>query len=505
MRSSRLVLVAALIAALVGLSSWWGGDPDPVAEPADAIDLPSAGRADGLSSTWFCAGSTTGLEGTVHQVLVTNPGDATEVRLEAYNAEGLLESSSVDVAAASTAKIDVGATFAAENLSIMVESAAGDLVVEHRLVTSLGADQVPCVTSASDEWHFPALSTVLGASARLVLFNPFSSDAGIDVTVARDDGVSLPPALTGIVVPAGTTKVIDLGESVQRREIFSISLRLRTGRVVAETVQTFDPEQGAQGAPPSRGVRMMAGVPRPASDWVFADGFIGPGVRENLVVLNPGEEKVTVVVQVVPFGGAELAPEPFELEVAPLRYSVLDLSAEGRIPTEGLHAIRVQTGSSARVVVGRSVLINGVADQAAAPEGVVLRPNLQWGATVSGGSPIAATGWLASMVPVDEGQQPMLQVHNPNPGIVSFTATVRGGANDGYVLADGVEVAAGDSLALPVAGEGLQPGELTIVVESESPIVVERLLTFVSRKDLAMGMAVPYLPEGGRTVPLAGN
>ena len=48
-------------------------------------------------------------------------------------------------------------------------------------MTSLGADQVPCVTSASDEWHFPALSTVLGASARLVLFNPFSSDAGIDV------------------------------------------------------------------------------------------------------------------------------------------------------------------------------------------------------------------------------------------------------------------------------------------------------------------------------------
>ena len=40
MKSSRLVLVAALIAALVALSSWWGGDPDPVAEPDDAIDRP---------------------------------------------------------------------------------------------------------------------------------------------------------------------------------------------------------------------------------------------------------------------------------------------------------------------------------------------------------------------------------------------------------------------------------------------------------------------------------
>ena len=500
MKLSRLLIVTALVLALLGLTTWWEGTTEPTSEPEQIVDLPSAGSADGLSSTWFCAGSTSGLRGTEHELFVTNPGEPTQVRLGAYNAEGLLRSETVEVGTG-TSKLDTRTIFRAVDLSVMVESAVGDLVVEHRLVTSLGADQVPCATSASDEWHFPALTTSLGATARLVLFNPFSADAGVDVTVARDDGVSLPPALTGVVVPAGTSKVIDLGESVQRRDLFALSLRLRTGRVVAETIQIYDPDAVKEGAPPARGVRMMLGVPRPASDWSFADGFTGPGVRERVVIYNPGEKKVTVLIQVVPFSGAELAPEPFELEVAPRRYGSVDLSAEGRVPGEGLHSIRVQSERSDRVVVGRSVLIDGPPGDATTP-GVVQRPDLRWGATISGGSPIATTGWLASGMIVGENQQPMLQVHNPNPGIVSFTATVVGGSNDGLVLADGVEVAGGDTLALPVAAEGLAPGEVTVVVEAGAPVVVERLITFVTRQDLAMGLAVPFTIDGGRTVSL---
>ncbi len=502
MKISRLLIVTALVLALVGLTTWWDGSTEPTAEPETVVDLPSAGSPDGLSSTWFCAGSTTGLGGTEHELIVTNPGDATQVRLSAYDTEGLLRSETVEVAAGGTSKLDVRTVFRAVNMSVMVESSAGDLVVEHRLVTPLGVDQVPCATSASDEWHFPALSTVLGATARLVLFNPFSADAGVDVTVARDDGVFFPTALTGVVVPAGTTKVIDLGESVQRRELFSLSLRLRTGRVIAETVQVYDPAAVREGAPPARGVRMMLGVPRPASDWAFADGFTGAGVRERVVVYNPGEQKVTVMIQVVPFSGAELAPEPFELEVAPRRYGSVDLSAEGRIPAEGLHAIRVQSEPSDRVVVGRSVLIDGEPGGATTP-GVVQRPDLRWGATISGGSPIAVTGWLASALVVGEGQQPMLQIHNPNPGIVSFSAAILGGPDDGLVLADGVEVAAGDSLALPVAAEGLTAGEVTVVVTAGAPVVVERLITFAGQQDLAMGLAVPFPGDDGRTVSLA--
>ena len=509
MRISRLLVVTALVLALVGLTTWWDGTPEPTAEPEQIVDLPSAGSPDGLSSTWYCTASATNVPLTEHELLVTNPGEATQARLGAYDPEGLKGQVTVDLAAGAMTRFDTRTVFRAVNLSVMVESAAGDLVVEHRVVTTLGVDQVPCATSASDEWHFPALSTSLGASAQLVLFNPFSSDAGVDVTVATDEGISLPPTLTGVVVPAGSSKVVDLGESVQRRDLFAISLRLRTGRVVAETVQVFNPApvedlpaELRQSATALRGVRLMLGVPRPASNWAFADGFTGPGVRERVVVYNPGEEKVTVMIQVVPFSGAELAPEPFELEVAPRRYGSVDLSAEGRIPAEGLHTIRVQAERSDHVVVGRSVLIDGGPGDATTP-GVVQRPNLRWGATISGGSPIAATGWVASGMVVGESQQPMLQIHNPNPGIVSFTATILGGPDDGVVLADGVEVAAGDSLALPVAAEGLTDGEVTVVVKAGAPVVVERLITFVSRQDLSMGLAVPFAGEGERSVSLA--
>ncbi len=509
MRISRLVVVTALVLALVGLTSWWKGSPEPISEPEQIVDVPSAGQPDGLSSTWYCPASLTGVEGALTQLFITNPGDVTPVRFSAYGAEGLLRTETIELGGGRSSAIDVRATFGTVGVSVMVESSVGDLVVEQRVITELGVDQVPCATSASDEWHFPALTTTVGSVARLVLFNPFSADAGVDVTVATDEGISLPPALTGVVVPAGSTKVVDLGESVARRELFAISLRLRTGRVIAGSVQVFDPRpveelpaELRERATPARGVRMMLGVPRPAVDWAFADGFVGPGVRERVVVYNPSEDKVRVMIQVVPFSGAELAPEPFELEVAARRYGSVDLSAEGRIPTEGLHAIRVQSEGSDRVVVGRSVLIDGGPGEGTTP-GVVQRPNLRWGATISGGSPVAATDWVATGLVVGENQQPMLQIHNPNPGIVSFTATILGGADDGLVLADEVEVAAGDSLALPVAAEGLTNGDVTVVVKAGAPLVVERLITFAAREDLSMGLAVPFVGEGGRTVSLA--
>lgn len=510
MRSSRLLLAAALVAAVVGLSLWWPGSSEPVVDRADVTDVPAGGDAGSLSSTWFCAASATGLDGAVHELLLTNPGEATASQLSAYNADGQVGvTTTVDVAAASTTKVDVGATFSAADLSVMVESSAGDLVVEHRVTTVIGADQVACATSASDEWHFTGLSTLRGASARLVLFNPFSTDAGLDITASHEEGVLLPPDLTGVVVPAGTAKVIDVGVSVQLRDTVALSLRLRTGRVVAETLQTFDPdqvpEQVAASQLAARGLRLQLGTAEPASDWAFADGFIGTGVSERLMILNPGDEKVEVVVQVTPFGGAEMAPEPFELEVAPRRLSVLDLSAETRIPTEGLHAIRVRTDPSDRIVVGRSVLINAAPGEATAAEGVVLRPPLSWGATISSGTPLAATRWIASGFIIAGGQTPMLLVHNPNPGIVSFSARVLGGPDDGFQLADRTEIAAGDSLAIPLADQGFVEGELTLVVESESPLVVERIVTFAGLPDLSMGMAVPSIDDDNRLVALEGN
>lgn len=83
-----------------------------------------------------------------------------------------------------------------------------------------------------------------------------------------------------------------------------------------------------------------------------------------------------------------------------------------------------------------------------------------------------------------------------------MTATVIGGTGDGTILADAVEIAPGDSLAVRTRGQSLGEGEVTVLVEATSPVVVERTITYLGQDDLAMGMAVPLPSDGGGLAPI---
>jgi len=429
-----------------------------------------------------------------HSLFLMNPaGEDTTAKITAYNAEGVVGETTVEVPAPGPTTVGLNAAFGAAGLSVVVESSAGQLVVEHRLADETSADQVACSTSSSDRWFFPAQTTLRNTSAQLHLFNPFPEDASVDISAAVDDGVREPPEWQGLVVPARTSRVIDLGVGAQRRDQFAVSVELRNGQLVAETAQTLvTPAEGD--APATRGLRLQLGVPEADSDWTFANGFTGPGVSERLVVFNPGEQPAEVVVQVTPFGAVELLPEPFELEVPARRYAVLDLSAETRVPPEGLHAIRVESGDRTPVVVGRVVTITGPRADPSAPE-IALRPPTSLGTAIGTGTPLGATLWAATGLVVGEGQDSTVLVHNPTSTTVTVTATVIGGAADGTPLADAVEIPPGDSVAVATGGQGLGEQEVTVLVEATAPVVVERTVTFISQNDLSMGLAVP-LPLG---------
>ena len=255
MRALRILPVVAVAAALVALTSWWGGTERPVSGSLRPHGVPAAQTDDALSSTWFCPGGTPPTSDPVqHQLFLLNPADEpSSARLTGYGPEGPVSSETVELAAGELQRLEAARLFGSNDVSVMVESAQTELSVEHRRVTKGGGDLVACATGSSDRWYFPAQTTSLEDrgedaetitnplpnSARLVLFNPFSSDASVDLVAAVDDGIRAPREWAGLVVPAGTTRTIDLGERVQRRDLFSLTVTLRSGRVVAETSQTF--------------------------------------------------------------------------------------------------------------------------------------------------------------------------------------------------------------------------------------------------------------------------
>ncbi len=508
MKGSRLVMVALAAVVVASLALWFDGRPPATSEGLEAPPLPAAGLPGSLSSTWYCAAANAAAEAPLqHELFLVNPtGEAATATLNAYNEAGHIGTETVEVAAPGPTSVDINAVFGGPGLSVMVESAAAELLVEHRISGDRLADQVPCATSSSDRWYFPAQTSLSNTSirtaAQLYLFNPFAEDASVDISAALPDSINAPQELQGVVVPAGSARVLDLSSAAARREQFSVSVETRRGQIIAETSQ-FQTSGGTEEIPATRGVRLTLGVSDPAADVAFAEGFTGAGVTERLVVYNPGDEVARVLVQVTPYGASDLPPEPFELEVPPRRYSELDLSSETRIPGEGLHAIRVQTETSTPIVAGRVVTIYG---EAAAPgtDGIVARPGLTSGLANGTASPVASTLWATTGVNVGPKRSATVSVFNPGEDTVRFSATVLGGPQDGSVLADAVEVSPGDSVAVVSSALELESAVVTVQVEATGPVVVERTLSWVDVEDLAMGLAIPTPRDGAPLVPLEG-
>ncbi|HTN99520.1 MAG TPA: DUF5719 family protein, partial [Microthrixaceae bacterium] len=298
----------------------------------------------------------------------------------------------------------------------------------------------------------------------------------------------------GIVVPAGTTKVVDLGEQVQRRDQFSVEVKAKSGRILAETVQLLNLE-ATDKVPAVHGLRLLPGVANARQVWTFAGGFKDPGAHEKIVVQNPGADPASVSVQVVPYGAGDMPPEPFLFEVPARRYFVLDLTGEGRIPDVGFHSIRVESSEGDPVVAVRTSDVS--AGPPAKPEGFTggMRPAIDRGATTSLGSPFDARSWLIPSVSTGQGNSPIALIHNPGSGIVRVTVTA---ATDGGAPVDvlkDAEVAAGDGLAVGLSSGDLGGKALRYYkVVATGPISVDQFKTFASVKDYSIGPALPITP-----------
>jgi hypothetical protein len=489
MRPARLGVLTVVVLALVGLAAAWGGRSDP--EPASIARAPvPAVRADAdLPVTWYCAAGTAAVP-TRHFLYLSNPaGDATTARVTGYTAAGATPPRDVEVPPGGPLGVDVAALVGDPTASVLVQSPDPQLTVDHQLVAEGYGDRTACVGSTSDEWLFPALSTTRDAGARLTLFNPFPGDAGVDVEIGFDTGTRVPTSVNGVVVPAGTAKVIDLGAEgiAERRDQFTAVVRSRSGRVLAEVAQTWDGSAGP------KGLQLAAGVPVAQERWAFAGGFSGAGAAERLVLQNPGDERADVLVQVTPYGGAAAPPEPLEVAVEARRYTIIDLSAESRIPGVGYHSIEVE--SDHPVVAARTTALTGPPDPAPDPA-VVVRPALTSGVAISTGSPVTAREWTVPSIDAGRNPAPVVLVHNPGDGIAKVTLTsVAAGAEADLTGATDLEVAPGDSVAVPLATAGAAP-EITVRVRSSEPVVVERITVFDPDDDLAFDPALPVYTAG---------
>lgn len=480
MKSPRIVVGLVILALVGAMVMWWPGSDaaDPVAvprPPGPAV----VGEGQGTGGSWFCAASSIGVESFSHSIQIASASlESVTVSLTAFNETESTPLDPVEVAPDTTVAVNIAEVAGSAAHSIMVESPDGPIAVEHTFSAAVGADRVACSPFTGSTWYFPAVATTRDAKAMLSLFNPFPSDAAVDIEIALDTGVRIPRDLSGIVVPSGTTRVVDIGEVVQRRDQFSATVRARSGTLVAELAQSFD---GTNEDLFTKGVRVMPGSRIATDRWSIAAGMVDPSSRERLVVYNPTEDAAEVIVQVIPYGGAGALPEPFELEVPGLRYSFVDLQAETRIPAANYHAILVESTGGAPVVVANAMsFVDDSPDSTS-----MLRSGLEAGTSGGPASAAPSERWMVPALEESSRRSSAIFIHNPTDGISRVEVRIAGQPE-----ALSFEVPANDSLVVGPEELGTQ-GAFTVLVDSDTDVFVDRLITFVAEDDFSLTRAIP--------------
>jgi hypothetical protein len=551
-RSPRLPFVV-LLAAAIGASVWQARTDDDrgpalantvdgAAPAGTVLGMPAVASQDALSSTWYCAAGT-GDEGGMadHTVTILNPGDRSlDATVTVYG--GVLASSSPttaetsDAAAASVAapaaaarairlpahdraELRLGDLVAAPLVAALVEAAGGAVVVDHRVAGPHGVDVGPCTSATAPVWHLASGATTRDAREVVVLFNPFPTDAIVDIGFHTDAGPREPVRFQGFPVAAGTVVGVDIGDDVAREPHVSATLRTRTGRVVVERLQEFDGSLGPEG------LAVALGVPEPAPAWAFADGAVDDGRTERIIVYNPNDERAQVEVRVVPTSDERApAPQPFRLSIRAGAFSVVDYGAEERVTAGVEHATVVRSTNGVPVVAERAMTqvvesdeeddaddgddgedgADGEdgedgedgADAEDAEDGdeeSSEAADRTGDITTGPGSVVAAHRWAFTSSVDNDGAG--FAVFNPDPersARVTLLAVADGRKAEFGSVRD-VEVPAGGRVTLAGAAAAAW------IVESGAPVVVERVVLGEGGVRLATGLGIPSV-EGA--VPL---
>lgn len=459
--SRRLLVLAVLAALLAGVAvvDRTRDDETPVAAVG-----PEGANPDALTTSWYCHGGP-GTGPLLPAVVVMNPGDTrAKGTITVYPAGGAPVSKPLDVPPASSRNIPIATVAAGPWVSALVDFDGGGVVVEQYVAGGPGADTSACSPTASTSWYFATGSTAKDAVLSLALFNPFPDDAILDLSFATGEGRREPGDFQGLVVPAESVRLVDVGAHVRRQEVVSTEVKVRIGRVVAG-------QQLVRTAPGVAGVSTYLGSPTLGEQWFFPDGLVSPGVVEKFEIFNPNEEEARVDILLAL---EKDDVEPFELTIPAQGRFTLDVGAEGRVPKGVAHAAAAESINGVPVVVQRVIQSQppraGRADTLGAR-----RPARSWGFSIGSTSAIRDE-WI------------VVQNMGERPATVSVTAMADGRRVPVEGL-QGVVVEAGRRAAFRLS-DHIKRDNLPVVVTSTTPVVVERSLYAVGSPGVSMSLGI---------------
>jgi len=223
-----------------------------------------------------------------------------------------------------------------------------------------GLMAAPCTAPATEHW-FPGVGANPSYRSELVLTNPDTGQAEVDLRFYGRNGIVVVPGSPNLAIEGGSTRTVSLDTLVTVEGPLTVSVRASVGRVSAVALDrrsvNFEPTGADWQIPsvaPARSV-IIPGVPE------------GAGAR-TLVIANPGSDRAQVTVSVLGVDGA-FAPAGAETVEVPPESTAEVSVAEGLAgAAAGIELTSDQpvTGSVISEAIGKDALPDLAVQSAAA-------------------------------------------------------------------------------------------------------------------------------------------
>lgn len=336
-----------------------------------------------------------------------------------------------------------------------------------------GSGAAPCSAQVASRWFLPQGSSARGFNERIVLYNPFPSEAVVRVRFLTAKGERAPAALQEIPVPSDGTTSIRVNEFLLQQGVLGAEINAVRGRIAVWKVLF------AQVPETPTGVGFSIGARETALEWFFPVGAVGADFDERISIMNPSDEEAKVTVSLVtedeivqPAGFVELGiPRGSSRQLA-LRKEVDDL--------EGPVSVLVRSENGVPVVAERTIFYD--------------TDNFRGFSSELGATSTTTRWWLGPAV--RQPQSDALIVMNVGDRDAVFSLRVlsaSGPAREPSGLR-GLTVAAGSRLRVDLKAFKDEP--VAILLTSDAPVVAERVGFSAASSDVSALLGIP-LDEAG--------
>ena len=417
---------------VAGVAGWRLGQEDPEVWSLFRRGAPP----DGSASRWLLAEGSTGRPYETWY-LIGNPENEAATVTATYMFDGrAAEQRRYAVRPRSRLSIFANNELPAGALSAAFESDRR-VYVERAVYFGHDGHASGAVPSASPTWYLPEGFTGDGYHTWLLLLNPNAQPADADILFLRETG----EPVTRRVRVAPRSRLNVFANQILPNESFA-TVVTATAPIVVERSSYFDG---------GRGGHSSMGASATATTWHFAEGFTGHSTW--FLLLNPGDQPATARLTLLSESGAE---QSFYVPVPPRRRATFQVP-ETLFGTE-------RASFAAVVEADRPIVVERAA---------------YWNEGRSGhsslGSPSLARAWMLPEGSTAPPFQEWVLVVNPSgqPARLTFT-----------FLPEGGESIVRTSTAPPRsrftlwANQQLPNAALSIRVESDQPIAVERSMYF---------------------------